>query len=60
MKDEFIGEIISEFVGSKSKMYFLVCVDCKENKKPKGVDKKILLKTQVIKNMLMFCLIKNW
>ena len=40
MKDEFIGDIISEFVGSKSKMYFLVCVDCKENKKPKGVDKK--------------------
>ena len=31
---------------------------CDEKKKIKKI-KKILLKTQVIKNMLMFCLIKN-
>ena len=37
MKDEFRGKIISEFFGLKSKMYSLVDVDGKENKKAKGV-----------------------
>ena len=42
MTDEFKGEIISEFVGLKSKMYSLVSVDGKENKKSKGVSKKVV------------------
>ena len=42
MTDEFKGEIISEFVGLKSKMYSLVSVDGKENKKLKGVSKKVV------------------
>ena len=42
LKDEFNGEIISEFVGLKSKMYSLVSVDGKENKKSKGVSKKVV------------------
>ena len=37
LKDEFNGEIISEFVGLKSKMYSLVSVDGKEVKKAKRV-----------------------
>ena len=39
MKDEFKGEIISEFVGLKSKMYSLIDVDGKDNKKANGVYK---------------------
>ena len=31
MKDEFKGKTISEFVGLKSKMHFLIDVDNKEN-----------------------------
>ena len=42
LKDEFNGEIISVFVGLKSKMYSLVSVDGKENKKSKGVSKKVV------------------
>ena len=42
VKNKFKGEIISEFVGLKSEMYFLVSADGKENKKVKGVDKNVL------------------
>ena len=41
MKDEFKGEIISEFVGLKSKMYSLISVNDEEVTKAKGVNKKI-------------------
>ena len=44
MKDEFNGEIISEFVAPKSRMYSLVSADGQGNKKTKGVNKKMLLK----------------
>ena len=58
MKDEFKRKIISKFVGLKSKMCSLIDVDNEENKKAKGVNKK-LLKAQDIKNILVFCLIKK-
>ena len=35
MKDEFKGEIISEFVGLNSNMYYLVSVDGIKNKRAK-------------------------
>ena len=41
MKDESEGELNTEFVGLKSKMCFIIDVDCKENKKGKGVVKNI-------------------
>ena len=41
MKDESEGELNIEFVGLKSKMCFIIDVDCKENKKGKGVVKNI-------------------
>ena len=41
MKDEFIGKNINEFVGLKSKMYSLICVNDKEVTKAKEVNKKI-------------------
>ena len=41
MKDKFKENIISEFVGLKSKMYSLISVDDKEVIKAKGVNKKI-------------------
>ena len=44
MKDEFKGKIISKFVGLKSKMYSLIALDGKENKKQKE-SIKMLLKT---------------
>ena len=40
MKDEFRGEIISEFAGLKLKMYSLIGVDDEEITKAKGVNKK--------------------
>ena len=41
MKDEFKGQIISKFIGLKSKMYSLISVDNEEVNKAKGVNKKI-------------------
>ena len=43
IKDEFIGKMINGFIGLKSKMYSLVSVDGKENKKQKE-SIKIMLK----------------
>ena len=59
MKDEFKGEIISEFVGLNSKKYSLVSVDGKENKKAKGINENVV-KTQDIRNLLMLCFIKKY
>ena len=58
IKDEYKEKIISEFAGLKSKMYYLVDVDDKENKK-ENESIGALLKTQDLKNLLMFCLIKK-
>ena len=54
MKDEFKGEKISEFIGLKGKMYSLNTLKDQEVTKAKGVNKK-----KSIKNLLMFCLIKQ-
>ena len=43
IKDEFIGKMINGFIGLKSKMYSLVSVDGKKNKKQKE-SIKIMLK----------------
>ena len=59
MKDEFKRKIISKFVGLKSKMCSLIDADGKENRIAKGINIKILLKTQGLKNILMFGLIKK-
>ena len=40
-KDEFKGKVISEFAGSKSKIYSLISVDDEEVTKAEGVNKKI-------------------
>ena len=42
MKNEFKEKIISEFVGLKSKMYFLIDVYNEENKKAKGFNKNVV------------------
>ena len=55
MKYEVKGKIISKFVGLKSKMYSLHDVENVEIKKQKETI-KMLLKTQEIKNILVFCL----
>ena len=40
MNDQFKGKMISEFLGLKSKVYFLTDVDNKNNKKTKRINKK--------------------
>ena len=42
MKDKFKGKVISEIIGLKSKMYSLIDVDRKENKKAKEVNKNVV------------------
>ena len=42
MNDEFKGKMISEFVGVKSYMYFLIAVDGEEIKKAKEVNKNVV------------------
>ena len=57
MKDKFKGKIISEFVGLKSsKMYCLIEVDNKENKKAKGVYKEAAKNKR--HNIMLSCLTK--
>ena len=42
MNNEFKGNIISEFVGLKSKMYSLIAVDSEEVKKAERVNKNVV------------------
>ena len=42
MKDELKGKIINESIGLKTKMFSLVSVGGKENKKTKGVNKNVV------------------
>ena len=44
MKNEFIREIISKFIGLKSKMYSLIAADSEEVKRAKGVNKGVVKK----------------
>ena len=53
-KDEFKGKILSEFVELKSKMYSFVDVDGEENKKAKGVNKKVAKNTRHKKFVVLF------
>ena len=39
MKDEFKGEVVSECIGFKSKMYSLISVNNAEKTKAKGINK---------------------
>ena len=55
MKDDCKGKINIELVGLNWKMYFLVNVDIKKEK-----ESIVVFKTQDIKNILMFWLIKKY
>ena len=46
MKDESKGKINIEFIGLKSKMYYLIDVDGKENKRGKGVNSVVVENTK--------------
>ena len=46
MKDEFKRKIISMFVVLKSKMYSLIDIDVKQNKKAKEVSKNVVKNTR--------------
>ena len=46
IKYKFKGEIISDFVGLKSRMYSLVSVDGKKNKKAKTVNRNVVKNTR--------------
>ena len=46
MKDKSKAKTISKFVGLKSKMFSLVFVDGKENKKAKGINENIVTNTR--------------
>ena len=57
MKDEARENIIHEFVGLKSKMYFWVTVDDGGIKKRKDIKKNVVDSIRH-NNMLMCCLVK--
>ena len=52
MKDEFKGKIISEFIGSKSKMYSTIAVDSEKVKKAKGVNENVVKKISIDRNQI--------
>ena len=56
MKDESEEKIIIAFIRLKSKMYSLIDVDGKENKRAKRIKSVVV---ENIKNIVMFCLIKK-
>ena len=55
MKDDSKGKIIIEFIGLKSKIYSLIDVDGKENKKRKGVNSVVVnnIKDEIYVNVLI-------
>ena len=60
MKDEFVGVIVSEFVGLKSKIYSIKKIDGKEHNTAKGVSiatefdkfKDVLFNKKIIRNKM--------
>ena len=56
MKDESEEKVIIAFIRLKSKMYSLIDVDGKENKRAKRIKSVVV---ENIKNIVMFCLIKT-